>query len=136
MRRAVLTNNSTIRFNRWSRAKYAVFRSLSKQINIGHLRVSIADMSLLKITAIAPNTTIDCFNTTEDKKEELEEYYQPNGLFSIIKQAELFAQVVSIQQQKEKSTVLANNLPCIKQCGYNESTHSFYPHSYLKKHLK
>jgi hypothetical protein len=38
----------SIRFHRWSRAKYAVFCSLGRAVSIGRLDVSVADKSLTK----------------------------------------------------------------------------------------
>ncbi len=37
---------SSLRFTRWSRGGYAVFRSLSSSVSIGFLAVSISDCSL------------------------------------------------------------------------------------------
>jgi len=41
-------NVTSIRFRRWSRAKYAIFCSLSTAVTIGKVAVSIADKSLQK----------------------------------------------------------------------------------------
>lgn len=38
--------HSSLRFTRWSRVGYAVFRSLSSAVSIGFLAISIADSSL------------------------------------------------------------------------------------------
>ena len=40
----------TMRFRRWSRTGYAAFRSLLHCVNIGFLKVAIADSSLHKLT--------------------------------------------------------------------------------------
>jgi hypothetical protein len=40
----------SLRFRRWSRAGFAIFRSLSNAVSIGQLSFSIADKSLQKST--------------------------------------------------------------------------------------
>jgi len=65
---------TSIRFRRWSRAKYAIFCSLSTAVTIGKLTVSIADKSLQK----AINVCLNAFfasnfdESPEDKDEKLE----------------------------------------------------------------
>ena len=39
---------TTIRFRRWSRAGYAIFRSLRNCVSIGFLKITVADSSLRK----------------------------------------------------------------------------------------
>lgn len=60
-------NNKTtsLRFRRWSRAKYAVFCSLASVISIGCLSVSIADKSLQKAVGVS----CDIFNKTSFDSE-------------------------------------------------------------------
>ena len=40
-------SQTSLRFTRWSRAGYAVFKSLSSAVTIGFLSVSISDCSLI-----------------------------------------------------------------------------------------
>ncbi len=48
-----ITNSAfALRFRRWSRAGYAIFRSLSRTVNIGQLNFLIADKSLHKSVGI------------------------------------------------------------------------------------
>ncbi len=49
-----LANNKTtsLRFRRWSRAKYAVFCSLASVVSIGCVAISIADKSLKKAVGV------------------------------------------------------------------------------------
>lgn len=56
MRSIKLQNTTSIRFRRWSRAGYAVFRSLSANVTIGCVAVGISDKSLQKATITASNT--------------------------------------------------------------------------------
>ena len=48
MRTKLLHKTSTIRFRRWSRVGYAIFCSLSSNISIGSLSVSVSDKTLQK----------------------------------------------------------------------------------------
>ena len=50
MRSVKLQNTTSIRFRRWSRAGYAIFRSLTANVTIGCLEVGISDKSLQKST--------------------------------------------------------------------------------------
>jgi hypothetical protein len=68
-----LQKAKSIRFHRWSRAKYAVFCSLGCTVTIGTLVVSIADKSLSKavgkqIITINSNT-IEADSADKLKKE-------------------------------------------------------------------
>jgi hypothetical protein len=56
MRSVKLQKTTSIRFRRWSRAGYAVFRSLSTNVTIGCLKVGISDKSLQKSTKTASNS--------------------------------------------------------------------------------
>lgn len=61
-----------LRFKRWSRAKYAVFASISSCVSIGKLKASIADCLLKKQeNSIIENQTI--FNNTENSDSEISE---------------------------------------------------------------
>ena len=56
MKSVKLQNATSIRFRRWSRVGYAVFRSLSANVTIGCLDVGISDKSLQKATKTASNS--------------------------------------------------------------------------------
>jgi hypothetical protein len=58
----------TIRFRRWSRAGYAVFRSLHNCVSIGFLKNVIADSSLQKSNAVAQKSlnTIVAFDDNSE----------------------------------------------------------------------
>ncbi len=57
---------SSLRFTRWSRAGYAVFRSLSSSVSIGFLAVSISDCSLKISTQSSINQIF--INTFEEEE--------------------------------------------------------------------
>jgi hypothetical protein len=66
---------SSIRFRRWSRAKYAVFCSLRCAVTIGRLAVSIADKSLQKVIGVCFNLAfvVKC-DDSQNKKKEINEF--------------------------------------------------------------
>lgn len=76
MFRQALQKTSSIRFRRWSRAKYAVFCSLSSTVTIGRLAVSIADKSLQKAVGVCFNLPISLSSDEspdgKNEKAELE----------------------------------------------------------------
>lgn len=62
---------SSIRFRRWTRAKYAIFCSLSATVTIGKLAVSIADKSLQKAVKVSLNSFLNTSSDeSPDEKEE------------------------------------------------------------------
>ena len=65
---------TAIRFRRWSRAKYAVFCSLSSTVTIGRLAVSIADKSLQKAVEVCINLpfAISSEESPNEKKKKAE----------------------------------------------------------------
>ena len=63
-----------LRFKRWSRAKYAVFASISSCVSIGKLKASIADCLLKKQeNFLSENHSTFKFNDTENKDSEFSE---------------------------------------------------------------
>ena len=68
MFRQISQKATFIRFRRWSRAKYAVFCSLSTVVTIGRLAVSIADKSQQK----SVDLSVELINKAgaEDSQEE------------------------------------------------------------------
>ncbi len=52
-----LLNTTSIRFRRWSRAGYAVFRSLSANVTIGCLEIGISNKSLQKSTKTSTSSS-------------------------------------------------------------------------------
>lgn len=78
-------NTTTIRFRRWSRGGYAVFSSLSSNITIGRLVVSVSDKSLLKSVAAGSISFSDLntrfvYDNTDSEINELEALFQLNQL--------------------------------------------------------
>ena len=67
MNRFFKTKNA-IRFRRWSRAGYAVFRSLHNCVSIGFLKNVIADSSLQKSNAVAQKSlnTVAVFDDSSE----------------------------------------------------------------------
>ncbi|MFV0390752.1 MAG: hypothetical protein ACK5KP_02530 [Paludibacteraceae bacterium] len=65
---------SFLRFRRWGRVGYAVFRSLGKNVTIGNLTTAIADKSLQKSNCMDANICNRYTDTTEcnDLIDELE----------------------------------------------------------------
>lgn len=61
--------SKSIRFRRWSRKGYAVFCSLSKNVTIGRVCVSICDLSLKKSSQTSSNKVINTIS-----KKEIDEY--------------------------------------------------------------
>lgn len=63
-----------IRFNRWSRAGWAIFRSLSRVVNIGHVDMHIQEQALLKTSGInglsLPSDHSDQNNTEKSEPSE------------------------------------------------------------------
>ncbi|HLP05567.1 MAG TPA: hypothetical protein VK152_09075 [Paludibacter sp.] len=77
MRTTLQSNTHAIRFRRWSRAGYAVFCSLSANVTIGRVGVSIADKSLQKTVSVSSPSRVVSFRDEESPElvagqEELE----------------------------------------------------------------
>lgn len=53
MRLLPILQNRTVRFRRWSRNGYAIFRSLQIQVTIGQLTKSISDKALDKLNILS-----------------------------------------------------------------------------------
>jgi hypothetical protein len=68
MKNKFLQSPSFVRFRRWSRAGYAVFRSLACSVSIGHLAVSVSDKSFLKTRNVAADTL--CLVGADDTEKE------------------------------------------------------------------
>jgi hypothetical protein len=67
-------HGNILRFKRWSRAKYAVFASISSCVSIGRLKASIADCLLKKQeNSLSENNTIFKINDTENKDSAFSE---------------------------------------------------------------
>ncbi len=86
-----------LRFRRWSRAKYAAFCSLSKNVSIGQLKVSIADSSLKKSNSISFASVISAFSFAEDEKENDENLLLSGSLATEL----LFGNLFSVKQNNE-----------------------------------
>ena len=86
-----------LRFRRWSRAKYAAFCSLSKNVSIGQLKVSIADSSLKKSNSISFANVISAFSFAEDEKETDENLLLSGSLATEL----LFGNLFSVKQNNE-----------------------------------
>ena len=67
----IFNATSSLRFTRWSRAGYAVFKSLSSAVTIGFLSVSISDCSIKNVTQQFTNqldtTTLDGDDISDEK---------------------------------------------------------------------
>jgi len=48
MREALVYRNGTVTFRQWSGKSYAIFSSLSKEVNIGHIDIDICDKAFKK----------------------------------------------------------------------------------------
>jgi len=67
-----------LRFKRWSRAKYAVFASISSCVSIGKVKVSIADCLLKKQeNSIREYHSIYNNDDVENKESEFSDLAQP-----------------------------------------------------------
>lgn len=86
MRSKSLHIASTIRFRRWSRVGYAIFCSLSSNISIGSLSVSVSDKTLQKSNNI--NSKKADFATLEWIGSEKEDF-ELEGALQLIKLASL-----------------------------------------------
>lgn len=75
MKIQIIQKSAAIRFRRWSRAGYAIFRSLKNNVTIGNVSVEISDKSLQKTTSPSKfnllNTEYDA--DSPDKIKELSE---------------------------------------------------------------
>lgn len=74
MKRASYIQKTVIRFKRWTRKQYSIFRSLKREVSIGVLSKGIADASCEKVemlkSAIKNNVLFD-FYSEEKETEEL-----------------------------------------------------------------
>ena len=70
--------NLPITFRQWSRKNYAIFSSLGKEINIGHVDVDICDKAINK------SSNLDIFSNNKTEafrdKEDVEETMQTEGV--------------------------------------------------------
>lgn len=63
-------SQTSLRFTRWSRAGYAVFKSLSSAVTIGFLSVSISDSSLKESIKSISNLIFNNDTQEDDISEE------------------------------------------------------------------
>ena len=78
-----LTKNQVLRFCRWSRAGYAIFRSLGRCVVIGRVCKSIADASLSKQTGCCSLYRSFFFDITAEEFREAEEEDCDVALFTL-----------------------------------------------------
>ncbi len=69
MFKRIQITKSCLRFRRWSRARYAVFSSLSNVVNIGCISISIANKSLQKAVGLSSEML---FHVDYESKEPME----------------------------------------------------------------
>lgn len=72
MNKQTHTTAKVLRFRRWSRARYAVFLSLSCAVTIGVLAVSVSDKSQFKTNMFASvNQSLELDDCLERESEEI-----------------------------------------------------------------
>ncbi len=73
MQTKLLNKTSTIRFRRWSRVGYAIFRSLACNVSIGALSISVSDKTLQKADGVTMNDLhFITSNATGKEKDDAE----------------------------------------------------------------
>ena len=97
MFKPTFNKTDSLRFRRWSRAKYAVFCSLANVVNIGCVAVSIADKSLRKAVGICADLPYSLASESTDEKTETNEQ---EALFLQLKES-TFA-VISVDLAAER----------------------------------
>ena len=79
MRKNSYTPKTIIRFKRWSRKQYSVFRSLKREVSIGVLSKSIAEASYEKSGNLVSNFRINTlFDLFLDEKETEKPLLEPS----------------------------------------------------------
>lgn len=68
MNKQIHISARVLRFCRWSRARYAVFVSMSCAVSIGVLAVSVSDQSQLKLNTLVAADNHFVFGENEDKE--------------------------------------------------------------------
>ena len=68
MNKQTHTTAKVLRFRRWSRARYAVFVSLSCAVSIGVLAVSVSDKSQQKLRTFAASDNCLACGENDDKE--------------------------------------------------------------------
>jgi len=71
---------SSVRFRRWSRAGYAVFRSLGKNVTIGNLTIAISDKALQK--SDSTSLKLCCFADDTTKSDGIKEGLELKSILS------------------------------------------------------
>ena len=77
---------TSLRFRRWSRAKYAVFCSLASVVSIGCVAISIADKSLKKAVGVCADLP---YRTGFESSGETAEANEPEALLFQLKETTL-----------------------------------------------
>ena len=93
---------TSIRFRRWSRAKYAIFCSLNRAVSIGCVAIAIADKSLQK--AIGTSVFALSLNGSDSESPEKQQ-----------EQADLKLAI----QQLQETTLLEKTFESAAACGLN-----------------
>lgn len=112
-------NKTSVRFSRWSRKNWAVFKSLGREVSIGHIDVPVAGQALRK-TELKGSVLIAESSTTNITETDSEE----ESTFIISSMAELMLLMLS--------PVITTELPSL--CGesslYNLSENNRFSSDY------
>lgn len=90
MKNKFLQSPSFVRFRRWSRAGYAVFRSLACSVSIGHLAVSVSEKSLLKTRNVSSDALYLVGTEVAEKEDNPIEFSLLESVFLNIAKIALF----------------------------------------------